>query len=355
MEIHEISQQFQILGSPAQITPLTLGHINDTFRIHNQNPTYPDYLLQRINHNIFPDIPLLMSNIQLVTEHLKKNTNSTYQSLSLISCKDGNYFFTDPQGNSWRMYLFFKDLRKFEAEEGLDNIYEGAKAFGHFLRELKTLPVDLIHPTLKDFHNVIFRLNQLKKAVAHGSEERAKQTKSWIDYIFAIAPQMTAIQTAGENGEIPLRITHNDTKFDNVLFDAQGKAKAVVDLDTIMPGYVHFDFGDGIRTSISRAAEDEKDLEKIQIDLDRFRAYSRGYLEATKDFLTPSELYYLPRSGALLAYIMGVRFLTDYLNRDVYYKIASPEHNFQRAKAQLELVKKQLHQLEHLTKIIQEI
>lgn len=352
LETEKLLSQFQIQGNIGEINGFGSGHINDTFRITNTVPELPDYLLQRVNHKVFPDVGPMMDNILRVTEHLKKNKGSEYTSLTIIPTHSGKLFMQDERGNYWRVYIFMEDLISYDIVESPDQIYEGGKAFGTFLRDLSDFPVETLFPTLPNFHHVPMRVNNLQRAVKSDPAGRVKQAQAQVKFALEVADEMCRIQHLGDRGKIPLRVTHNDTKFNNVLLDHRGKGRCVIDLDTVMPGYVHFDFGDAVRTSVSSAPEDEMDLNRIQVDLERFQAFAAGYLEPSRAILSTLELEYLPLSGAMLAYIMGIRFLTDFLEGDIYYKIHFPEHNLQRAAAQLDLARKLLERMDDLRELI---
>lgn len=351
MDSKEFIDTFSITGQVQAAQPFGNGHINDTFRLKNEKADQPDYLLQRINHQVFTEVGCMMRNIRRVTEHV--NAKLSGSTLQLIPTRSGADFHQDKQGFYWRVYVFRKDLHSIDVAETPAQIYEGAKAFGRFLCQLSDFPANELFQTLPDFHNIITRLNTFQQVVKADSMKRGKEAAPAIRYVLEIAQQMSAIQEAGEAGKIPLRVTHNDTKFNNVLLDDSGKGRCVIDLETVMPGYVHFDFGDGVRTTVSTAAEDEAELKNIQVDLERFKAYSQGYLEETRAILSPIEINYLPLSGALLAYLMGVRFLTDFLQGDSYYKTHFEGQNLQRARAQLDLTRKLLERLPDLKKIVQ--
>lgn len=348
----KLLQHFAIEGCIGSIQGFGSGHINDTFRITNAEAGQPDYLLQRINHQVFPQVGLMMDNILRVTEHLKKKDDSDYISLTIVPTHSGKLFYHDENGKYWRVYIFMDDLVAYDVVETLEQIYEGGKAFGSFLRDLADFPAESLFPTLPQFHHVPDRIHKLRQAERENVADRSRQASRLYQYALSIADEMCRIQALGDQGKIPLRVTHNDTKFNNVLLDKNGKGRCVIDLDTVMPGYVHFDFGDAVRTSVSSASEDEADLQQIEVDLERFQALAAGYLEPCATILNSLELAYLPLSGAMLAYIMGIRFLTDFLSGDVYYKIHHPEHNIQRAAAQLELTKKLLARMTDMQEII---
>lgn len=358
MDVTNIIKQFRLLGKTSQTIPFGNGHINDTYRVINQEPGMPDYLLQRINHNVFPHVPELMLNIWHVTEHIKQKVGdnpelySGFETLTIVSSTENKLFFEDPSGNYWRVFHFFPDFQSYDITPSEDQVYEGAKAFGRFLKILSDLPANLIHPSIPQFHDVIFRIQNFKLALETASVERKQKSADLIEFVLQHATEMSAIELMGKAGKIPLRITHNDCKFNNVLLDQQNKGRCVIDLDTVMPGYVHYDFGDGIRTTASTAVEDEPDLDKVMVDISKFNAFSQGYLEVVGDILNTTEKAYLSLSGPLFSYIMGVRFLTDFLSGDVYYKIKHPEHNFQRARCQLHLTGLFLERLPELSATI---
>lgn len=355
MNVDSIVQHFQIKGSIRSAIPFGNGHINDTFHLINMDALHDDYLLQRINHQIFKDVAGIMNNIQEVSSYLNiqfQKNHSNYTSLTLIPTADGRFFHQDEYGNYWRIYVFMKNLMSYDIAKTETQIYEGAKAFGHVLAQLDNFPITKLVSTIPNFHHVGARLRTFRSVIKTTTGKRTKEAATEIKYVLRLADQMCQIERLGEAGQIPLRVTHNDTKFNNVLLDKNGKGKVVVDLDTMMPGYVHYDFGDGIRTTVSMSVEDEEDLKNIQVDMKRYQAFATGYLDATHSILRPKEIEYLPLAGPLLAYIMGLRFLTDYLAGDIYYKTHFEKQNFQRAKAQLNLCKKLMEQQADLKVIL---
>ncbi|MFT6720903.1 MAG: Ser/Thr protein kinase RdoA (MazF antagonist) [Bdellovibrionota bacterium] len=319
------------------ISPLGSGHINDSYRVGE------DHLLQRINHQIFPDVAGLMSNIDLVTGHIRKKIAAAtgeaanQQTLTVIPTKDGKLFAQDEAGNYWRVYEFLTGLHSHDLLETPEQAYAGACSFGYFLRFLDDFPADQVTDVIPNFHNIITRLEDFELAVKNDSENKVRECRKEIAYVHSLADQMTVIQRAWISGKLRTRITHNDTKFNNVMFNAAEQGRCVVDLDTVMRGVVHFDVGDAIRTGAATANEDETDLQLVGVDMEKLRAFIEGYLSVTRDFLSPEELQLLPHSGGLLAYLMAVRFLTDYLAGDRYYKIAYPNHNLVRGQNQLRL------------------
>ncbi|GAB3533745.1 aminoglycoside phosphotransferase family protein [Pontibacter brevis] len=356
-----IASQFATRGEAADIKPHGSGYIHDTYHVVNAQAASPDYLLQRINHLVFKNVPALMENIQLVTGHLRKKledvpgANPEKEVLRLIPLKDNRLFYQDTAGNYWRMYEFLPHTRSYDIVRTAQQAFEGGKAFGTFQALLSDLEANLLHDTIPDFHNIAYRLRLFREAIVRNTKNRVKDVMNEIAFVEARTEVMATILKLGQAGELPLRITHNDTKFNNVLLNEQDEAQCVIDLDTVMPGYVAYDFGDAIRTTVNTASEDEKDLDKISVDLDLFQAFTSGFLKETAGFLTNTEVRSLAMGCLLLPFIMGLRFLTDYIDGDTYYKINFPEHNIQRSRAQFRLVQKLEEQYDLLQSTIQDI
>jgi hypothetical protein len=356
-----ITAQFAIAGGVQAVAPHGSGHIHDTFRVQPAQAGQPGYLLQRINHHVFKNVPALMENIRQVTDYLRKQVAARRGShpdkevLTLIPTRSGQDYYTDAAGNYWRMFLFLDDTCCYDLVETPQQAYEGGKAFGRFQALLTDFPVEQLHDTIPDFHNVQSRLQLFRAALARDPLGRAGEVAAEIAFIEDRAAVMGLIHHLGKSGQLPLRITHNDTKFNNVLLDKDQRAQCVIDLDTVMPGYVAFDFGDAIRTTVNTAAEDEADPEKISVNMDLFTGFTAGFLAETGPLLSDNEIASLAPGVLLLPYIMGVRFLTDYIEGDHYYKIHFPGHNLQRARAQLSLVQKLEIQYERMEHIIQDI
>ncbi|HVV56502.1 MAG TPA: aminoglycoside phosphotransferase family protein [Mucilaginibacter sp.] len=351
----KISRIISAFDIPAEITsasPFGSGHINDTYRLTNEDLLGDDYLLQRINHHVFRDVPLLMNNLDIVTRHLKEKVASGKNVLTLIGTKAGKPYLQDEDGNYWRVFVFLKDTKSYDLVTSEKQAYEGGKAFGSFQALLSDLDIHLIKYTIPDFHNIEFRLNNFEKAIASDSCNRASSVEPEIAFIRQRAKAMSEILEMGKAGFLPLRIVHNDTKFNNVLLDSHDNAQCVIDLDTVMPGFAAYDFGDSVRTIINTAAEDEADTIRIGLNVPLFAAYTRGYLQEAQTFLTQAEVDSLIKGALLLPFIQSVRFLTDYLEGDVYFKIHSPGHNLQRTRAQHALVVKLEENLAALEGII---
>ena len=346
-------------GDVSDILQYGSGHINSTFHIKMKGDGSKDYLLQRINNYVFKDVPGLINNIKLVTDHLWKKLSTTAgadperEVLSLIPTIDNQYYYKDKDNNYWRMYHYLQNTKSYDVVKTPQQAYEGGKAFGKFQTLLSDLDSKLLIETIPNFHNVQYRLSNLQNAIQENPVNRLELCSEIIAYLKEREDAMRTILRLGKEGKLPLRITHNDTKFNNVLLDENDKANCVIDLDTVMPGYVAYDFGDAIRSIVNTAAEDEKDLSKITINLKLFEAYTTGYLQEANNFLTEMET--LVDGVLLLPYMQTVRFLTDYIDGDNYYKIDFPEHNMQRTLAQLELFKKLEENYGRMKTIVQQI
>ncbi len=351
----QIAGQFAIDGTPESLSVLGAGHINDSFILRTTENNKPDYMMQRINHHIFKDVDMLQNNILEVTNHIRKKlgekgeTDISRKVLTIIPTQDNKLYYFDGE-NYWRMYLFIEGGRSFDIINP-ELAYEAGKAFGDFQSYLADLPNPL-GETIPDFHNMEFRLEQFKQAVKDDLAGRVKNNGELIAAIESRAEEMCLPNRLNREGKLPKRTNHCDTKVNNILFDDQGNVLCVVDLDTVMPGFVLSDFGDFMRTGANTGAEDDADLNKISINLDIFGGYARGYAEKAKSFLLPVEIDNLAFGAKLLTYMQTVRFFTDYLNGDTYYKIHFPEHNLQRTKAQLKLLQDMENRYEEMKEIV---
>jgi hypothetical protein len=355
-ELFEIFSVFNVEGKMAAARPFGSGHINDTYWVTTD--AGKNYLLQRINHIVFRDVPGLIANIIHVTNHLKQKlsliqgTKPDREVLTLIAAGNGLFFAKDVMGNYWRVFIFLTNTKSYDQVLTEKQAAEGGKAFGRFQALLSDLDPGLLIDTIPDFHNIGFRLDNLDKAIAADTAHRLNKLAAEIEFVSERREAMMGILNAGFAGLLPERIIHNDTKFNNVLLDEHDRAQCVIDLDTVMPGFVAYDFGDAIRTIINNAPEDEPDLKLINLNIPLFAAYTKAYMQQAGDFLTGAEVNSLIDGVLLLPYMQGVRFLTDYLNGDIYFKIHSLWHNLQRAKAQFQLVKKLEEAKETLNNII---
>lgn len=354
-EVKAISNFFNIRGNVVNIERFGSGHINDTFKLVIDDHTKGSFLLQKINHHIFSNVAGLMYNIDLVTNHLKsifekEGLDPQKHTLTIVPTNEGELYHKDEEGAYWRVFLLLEDTKSYDIVETPKQAYSGGQAFGRFQKQLASLDAKKLVEILPNFHNVDFRLGNLRKAVEENKSNRLDQVQDLLDYIFEREDRMRNIIKMAGREELPLRITHNDTKFNNVLLDEKDNVQCVIDLDTVMPGYIAYDFGDAIRTIINSAAEDEKDLSKVVLNVDLFKAYTEGYLSEAKDFLSDKEIESLWYGVLLLPYMQAVRFLTDYIDGDLYYKTHYEDHNLVRTLTQIKLVKElELHEEELLS------
>lgn len=339
-KLKNIASRFEIRGTIAAVAPFGAGLINDTYRVTTAGAGDPDYVLQRINHAIFRDVDMLQRNIARITDHIRTRLAARGEedlerkTLRLVPAVDGRLYHTDGE-SYWRMTVLIPGARSFE-QVTPELAYRTGRAFGDFQGMLADLPGEPLGATIPDFHNIEFRLKQLDEAVKADRVGRVAEMQDVIDQIAARADDMCLAQRLHARGRLPRRTSHCDTKVNNVLFDERtGEVLCVIDLDTTMPGFVMSDFGDFIRTAGNTGAEDDRDLERVGLDVEIFKAFARGYIEAAGPFLTDIEVELLPFGARLLTYMQTVRFLTDYLAGDTYYKISSPDHNRARTLAQL--------------------
>jgi Ser/Thr protein kinase RdoA (MazF antagonist) len=341
IHILTIAENFLTSTTPVSVTPVTAGHINDSFFVYTGGKE-PAFVLQRINHHIFRNIEGLMSNIVKVLEHLNGKDLAAYGfvPLRVIPDRDGRACYKDAEGDYWRMYNYIPGSVSHDLIGDPKIAREAGKAFGTFqLLTADLSGADLVE-TIPDFHNIATRLKTFRETAEKDPAGRVQESTPEIRFVEERAETMHAILNLGNAGLIPLRVTHNDTKINNILFNRQDKAICIVDLDTVMPGYSLYDFGDAIRTGASAAAEDEAELSKVDLRMDLYRAYSEGYLSVAMPFLLPGEISHLAFSARFMTYLIGLRFLTDYLDGDHYYRVRHEKHNLSRARAQFALVRK---------------
>ena len=340
-QLMAILKQFAIDEDMVSAVPFGNGHINDTIKVTNSKGEIK-YILQRINHHIFTNVDMLQNNIFTVTSHIREKLVARGEQdvdrkvLTFIPAKYGKLYHFD--GDSyWRVCLFIPRSKSFE-EVTPQLSYEAGKAFGDFQTMLSDLPADALGETIPNFHNMEFRLKQFRDAVEANAAGRLEEVKDLVAEIEKRAKDMCIQEELYREGKLKKRTNHCDTKVNNIMFDEEGKVLCVIDLDTVMPGFVLSDIGDFIRTGANTGAEDDENLDNVEVNLEIFEAYTRGYMETAKAFLTPQEIKLLPYGGRLLTYMQTVRFLTDYINGDTYYKIHSPKHNLIRTKAQFKLL-----------------
>ena len=358
VKLKKIVSEFRIEGRFTAALPIGSGHINDSYLITTEPHTAPGYVLQRINHSVFRNVPDLTDNILKVTRHLSGKILCAgekfdfFQVIQLVQTRNGEYYLHDPEGNYWRLYNHIRNSKSYDIVGDPVLAYEGGKAFGIFQYLTSDLNPNILHDILPKFHDISARLTTFRETQQHDPVGRVHEAKEEIGFVMKRADEMHTLQKLGDQGKIPLRVTHNDTKFNNILFNPDNKAISIIDLDTVMPGYILFDFGDAIRSGTNTGTEDEADLRKVNIDLTIFEAYSRGYLEVARDFLSDAEIGLLAFSARFMTYIIGLRFLTDHIGGDHYFKIHFPGHNLQRARAQFKLLRSMEQHFKTMQQII---
>ncbi|MGA2029502.1 MAG: aminoglycoside phosphotransferase family protein [Verrucomicrobiota bacterium] len=356
-DVCAVARQFQIHGEFLSAEPCGSGHINDTYcAIFDQTGLHVRYIFQRINHSIFKNPVALMENIQRVTKHLggkiSGERDQNRRVLTIIPALDGRPFYRDERGDYWRAYFFIENGKTFDVVQSTRQAFEAAKAFGQFQKMLVDLPAPRLHDTIPDFHHTPKRFAALEKTIEVDIANRAKLAKLEIEF----ALQLKMMTSVLLDAKLPERVTHNDTKLNNVILDdTTGEGICVIDLDTVMPGCVLYDFGDMVRTTTSTAKEDERNLSKVTMEFSMFEALVRGYLESASGFLTNEEKQLLAFSGKLITFEAGIRFLADYLAGDTYFKVNREHHNLDRCWTQFKLVESIGQQEEQMTKLVEGI
>ena len=347
-DLAAIVRAFSLWGNFRTGAPHGSGHINDTFVVTlDQAGTPVRYLLQRVNDRVFRDVPALMDNIQRVTSHANRRAaeatadpDSSRRSLTLVPARDGRPYHRDEAGGWWRCYLFIEHAQTYDVVKTPAQASSAARAFGDFQRMLVDLPGQRLHETIPYFHHTRRRFQALQTAIEADSQGRVDAARVEIEFALAHEPLVDVLLDLQTRGEIPERVTHNDTKFNNVMLDDATQAGiCVIDLDTVMPGIALNDFGDLVRSGTNSAAEDERDLAAVHARLPIFEALVAGYLSAARPFLNEAEIAHLTISGQVITFEIGIRFLTDFLSGDTYFKIRRPRHNLERAANQFALVK----------------
>lgn len=357
--IEDVISQFDIEGELVSYKRYGNGHINGTYVVvSSDKQDTRRYILQSINTNVFKEPEQLMSNIARVTSFLQEQVRNlggdeTREVLNVIGTKDGNYLYQDREGTCWRMYLFIEDSKCLELVERPEDFYQSGVAFGRFQKLLSSFDVASLYDVIPDFHNTPLRYERFLQAIKEDKCNRVKDVKDEIDFFIKRKEDMEICKRYQDEGKLPLRVTHNDAKLNNVLLDKDtGKGLCVIDLDTVMPGLSIFDFGDSIRFGASTALEDEKDLSKVSMDLELFEQYVKGYLEGCEGSLTDTEISMLPHGAKTMTLECGMRFLMDYIEGDIYFKIDREEHNLDRARTQIELVRDMERKWDKMNEII---
>jgi len=343
------------------VKPFGEGHINETYAVYMPGPEgtdVPRYVLQRVNIHVFKNPAQVMENIFSVTEYLrevirKEGGDLDRETLSYIKTKSGDTYFEDADGQPWRCLHYVPNSICHQTVEEPQQFYQSARSFGHFLKQLGDYPAEDLYETIPRFHDTVKRFRDFSEAVRKDVKNRAGQCREEIDFALAREADCGVLMKQLQEGVLPLRVTHNDTKLNNILFDADtDQGLCIIDLDTIMPGLAANDFGDSIRFGASTAEEDEPDLSKVHFDIHLYELYVKGYLEMARDVLTPAEIDSLPWGARLMTLECGMRFLADYLQGDVYFKTAYPDHNLVRARTQFRLVKEMEEQFDSMYEIL---
>ena len=359
----EALSAFQIDGTVISAVRYGSGHINDTFLVKmcKADGSEGRVIMQRMNTNIFTKPDELMENILGVTSFLRERIienggNPDRETLNVIPTKEGNSYFVDSEGNCWRCYIFIEDAIGYDKVENPEDFYQSAVAFGNFQRLLADYPAETLHETIEGFHDTKARFEVFKKAIADDVCGRAASVKAEIDFYLAREDVANVFGDMLAKGELPLRVTHNDTKLNNIMIDNEThKGICVIDLDTVMPGLAMNDFGDSIRFGASTAVEDEKDLDKVWCDMKLFELYAKGFIEGCGGRLTEKEIELLPMGAKVMTYECGMRFLTDYLQGDIYFKTHREGHNLDRARTQMKLVQDMENKWDIMNKIVKNI
>ena len=359
MEISEVVSKFSVEGNFVSAEPYGSGHINVTSRVVTEaSGRLYEYILQKINHNVFKNPGELMENYVGVTEYLRKMIEAAggdplRETVNVVKTKEGENFYYSEEGEYWRMLIFVSNSMSYDKVEKPEQFYDSAVAFGNFQYLLRDYPAPTLHETIVNFHNTPDRIRLFEEALKADVCGRAKDVQEEIDFVLSRREFAATLENARKNGKLPLRVTHNDTKLNNILFDKDnGETLCIVDLDTIMPGYSVNDFGDSIRFGATTALEDEKDLSKVNFDISLYELYVKGFIEGTKGGLTETELELLPIGAIMMTFECGTRFLTDYLSGDTYFRVSRPGHNLDRARNQFKLVSDMEKRLDEMRAIV---
>ncbi len=360
--LETVAAAFCMEGAPKEITPYGNGHINDTYLlVCEDGGTEKKYILQRMNRSIFKNPAALMENVANVTAYLRrliseKGGDPDRETLQVVKTKSGENYLEDNYHNCWRVFPFIDHTFCLEKVENAGDFYDCAVAFGNFQQQLASYPAHTLHETIPLFHHTPSRFRDFKKAVDEDSMGRASMVQEEINFALSREPDTRVLTDLLEKGELPLRVTHNDTKLNNILFDVSTrKALCIIDLDTVMPGLSLYDFGDSIRTGASTGAEDEPDLSKVELDLSLFETFTKGFLKGCGGSLTPLEIKLLPMGAKLMTYECGIRFLADFLVGDTYFKIHRENQNLDRARTQFKLVADMEKKWEDMEEIIRRL
>jgi hypothetical protein len=342
--IDELLISYGLDPKSISVSILGKGHIHDTYLLENIKNESPPLILQGINTKVFRNVPLLMKNLELISAHIayknrKFGHNPAKRGIFLLEAEEGKSWIGSEESGYWRLFWYIQDQQTFDTAPNPEIAYEGGKAIGEFQAMLQDMNPEFIGDTIPNFHNLRLRYQQFEDSLSQSTEEKRAKAGELIDISKASYLKQVKILEECENYKIPMRLTHNDPKFNNILFDLQAKANCMIDLDTVMKGYTWFDFGDALRTCASSADEDEREIEKIVFRMDIFEGFTKGFLSEVIAFLSNDEIKLLHRAPAYFTFMQGLRFLTDYLNGNIYYKVKEGEDNYYRTVGQYHLMK----------------
>ena len=359
MKLKLIAAKFQLEGTVDRVDQMGEGFINDTFIIRTTEEYAPDYLLQRKNKRIFTNVPAMMGNIETVCTHIKqkiigKGGDPMREAMTVIPAVDGKLYFQDDEGEYWAVCVFISDTIAYQSAKTPELAYQGGKGIGLFQSMVSDLDKPLTD-ILPGFHNIRYRFNQWDAVLAKDPVGRKAKLAKEISWIETRRDEMLGFWQLVESGEIPTRVTHNDTKINNILFDLNGEVLCVIDLDTVLNSTCLNDFGDAMRSYTNTGAEDDENLDAVSCDISIFEGFTRGYLSQAVSFLTEKELEYLAFSAKYITYEQVLRFLMDYIDGDNYYKIKHPEHNYQRTLAQYKLLTSMEEQYDEMCRIVRAV
>ena len=357
--ILDVASQFQYAGTPVSAVPCHVGHINSTYFIACDGENPVRYVLQKINTNVFTKPVEVVENMVAVCCHLREKIrveggDVDRETIEIIPTRDGKMYYVSPDGEYWRTYRAIEGVVTYNLAESPEMFRSAASAFGRFFNRLSDFPAERLHVTIPNFHNTVSRFTDFKKAVAENKAGRAEDAAEEIAFALAREDICSFLMEGIADGRFKLGVTHNDTKLNNILIDkTSGRGICIIDMDTVMPGSLLFDFGDAIRFGASSALEDETDLSKVYVDLDMFEAYVDGFLSELRPSVSEDEIRAFPMAARVITFETGIRFLTDYLNGDVYFRTSHPGHNLERARNQFKLVADGEARYDELCKIVE--
>ena len=357
-ELQEIASQFALEGAITAIDSLGEGFINDTFIVRTAGDA-PDYILQRKNKSIFPDVPAMMENIRKVTDHIRRRVAAAggdprREAMTVVATRDGKLYHVDAQGEYWAVSVFISDTIAYNKADSPELARKGGEGIGKFQAQLADFTEPLAE-TIKGFHNIRHRFVQWDEALRRDAAGRVKDLAEEIGWIESRRDEMLSFWSKVEDGTIPTRVTHNDTKINNILFDKQGEVLCAIDLDTVMNSTSLNDFGDAIRSYANTGDEDDRDLSRVGMSLEMFRAYTEGYLSQRAGQLNQAEIDHLAFSARYITFEQVLRFLMDYIDGDTYYKTKYPEHNLVRARTQIKLVQEMEQKADEIRAIVDDV